>query len=110
MKASGYQVGIYGVITILGGVMGFVTAGSVISLVAGGVFGVLLLAGGYGLLTEATWGFWVSLVATVVLLIQFAPTFTRTGELMPAGLMSLLGIWILGVLIVAYLRQTGEDH
>jgi len=84
---------LFGVLTIAGGVMGFVKAGSRASLIAGGVSGVLLLVAGYlvgaGNLLA---GLILGLVLSLALAGQFAPKFLRTRKVMPAGMMAVLGI------------------
>lgn len=105
MKKVGHQVMAYGVLTGLGGVMGYVKAGSTPSLIAGLVSGAALCAGAYGLYQQKQWGWWTSLAVTIVLLYQFVPSFKESGKIMPAGIMSTAGIWILGALIIAYLNQ-----
>jgi len=83
----------FGVLTIAGGVMGFVKARSRASLIAGGISGALLLVSGYlvgsGNLTA---GLVLGLVLSLALAGQFAPKFFRTRKMMPAGMMAVLGV------------------
>lgn len=105
MKKVGHQVMAYGVLTGIGGIIGYVQANSTVSMIAGLACGGALCAGAYGLYNNKQWGWWTSLAVTAVLLYQFVPSFKHSGEIMPAGLMSGLGIWVLGALIVAYLQE-----
>lgn len=84
---------IFGALTILGGAMGFVKAGSKASLIAGGVSGVLLLAAGYLLATgKVQPGLILGLVVSSVLEMRFLPAFFKTRKLMPAGMMTVLSM------------------
>ena len=91
---------LFGVLTIAGGVMGFVKAGSRASLIAGGVSGALLLVAGYlvgaGNLVA---GLILGLVLSLALAGQFGPKFLRTRKAMPAGMMALLGV--IGIVVTA---------
>jgi len=84
---------LFGVLTIAGGVMGFVKAGSRASIIAGGVSGALLLVSGYlvgaGNLVA---GLVLGLVLSLALAGQFGPKFFRTRKMMPAGMMAMLGV------------------
>ncbi|MCE9610837.1 MAG: TMEM14 family protein [Chthoniobacter sp.] len=82
---------LFGVLTILGGVMGFVKAGSKASLIAGGVSGALILVAGWLLTTGQTQpGLILGLVVSVLLEGRFLPAFLKTKKPMPAGMMALL--------------------
>jgi len=105
MKKVGHQVMAYGILTGLGGIIGYVNAGSTISMIAGLACGGALCAGAFGLYNDEQWGWWTSLTVTAILLYQFVPSFKTSGQIMPAGVMSGAGIWILGALLVAYLNE-----
>ena len=84
---------IFGALTIAGGVMGFVKAGSQASLIAGGVSGALLLVAG-GLLSagKVQPGLILALVLSVALAGRFVPAFLHTSKFMPAGMMAILSV------------------
>ncbi|MFB6344504.1 MAG: TMEM14 family protein [bacterium] len=105
MKKVGHQVMAYGVLTGIGGIMGYVKAGSTVSMIAGLACGGALCAGAYGLYSNRRWGWWTSLGVTALLIYQFVPSFKESGKIMPAGVMSAAGIWVLGALIIAYLQE-----
>ncbi len=89
---------IFGVLTIAGGVLGFVKAGSQASLIAGGISGVLLLVAGYLIgAGKVQPGLILGLVLSLALAGQFAPKFLTTHKWMPAGMMAILGT--LGVIL-----------
>lgn len=99
MKKPHYHVAVYGIVTLGGGVHGFVSKGSLPSLIAGSVLGLLLLAGARGMVRNEWWGWWLSLLSVLALLGRFVPAFTTSGSAYPHGLMATLGIWVLGVLV-----------
>ncbi len=100
MNPSALIVFVYAVLTLGGGIFGFVKVGSRPSLISGLVSGLLLLAAGYGLLRGQSWGLPLSLVLTAALLIFFGVRYSQSHAFMPAGLMVILSILTLaGVLL-----------
>jgi uncharacterized membrane protein (UPF0136 family) len=91
---------VFGVLTIVGGVMGFVKAKSNASLIAGGVSGLLLLVAGYLMgSASAQIGLILGLVVAVALAGRFVPSYLKTKKAMPAGLMAVLSV--IGVVLGA---------
>jgi uncharacterized membrane protein (UPF0136 family) len=91
---------LFGVLTIAGGVMGFVKAGSRASIIAGGVSGALLLVSGYLVgAGDFVAGLVLGLVLSLALAGQFGPKFIRTRKMMPAGMMAMLGV--IGLIVTA---------
>jgi uncharacterized membrane protein (UPF0136 family) len=84
---------VFGVLTIVGGVMGFVKAKSKPSLVAGGVAGLLLVLAAY--LFDSPNAHAGSIIATLTcigLAGRFVPAFVKTKKAMPAGMMAVLSV------------------
>src|SRR5438045_4581127 len=81
---------IFGVLTIVGGVIGYVKAGSTASIIAGSVAGILLLVAALMLPGNLVAGLVLAGVVSVLLSGRFVPAFFKTGHIMPAGLMSIL--------------------
>jgi len=100
VKDSAWQVFFLALITLLGGVDGYMSAGSVASLIGGGIFGLILLGSTVLLLQEKQSGWFLALISTFLLLLQFAPEFQVEGTIYPAGLMAAVSVWIIGALIV----------
>jgi uncharacterized membrane protein (UPF0136 family) len=93
---------LFGVLTIAGGVIGFVKAKSKASLIAGGISGVLLLVAVYLLSSESfKGGVILALVVSLLLAGRFVPAFLKTRAPMPAGMMSVLSVIGLILAIVA---------
>ena len=96
---------IFGLLTIVGGVMGYVKAGSAASLIAGSICGVLLLIAAFMLPGYLTPGLILALVVSLALAGRFLPAFIKTGHLMPAGLMSVLSVIGIVMAIIALIKK-----
>ncbi|MGA2748521.1 MAG: TMEM14 family protein [Verrucomicrobiota bacterium] len=88
---------VYIVLLLAGGVMGFVKAGSRISLISSVVFGVLLALCVMGIVRP----FYVADVLVGLLLIIFGVRFAKGRKFMPSGLMLGLSAAMLAVLLLA---------
>lgn len=89
----------YGILAIIGGIIGYSQAQSKVSLISGIVSGILLILGGVMQLQGQAWGLILATVVTAVLVIVFAVRLAKTRKFMPAGLMSVLGLVTLAVMI-----------
>ena len=96
---------ILGLLTIVGGVIGYVKAGSTASLIAGGISGVALLAAAFLLPGNAALGLIIAGVVSVALAGRFIPSFMQTGKIMPAGMMAVLSAVGVIVAIVAWIKK-----
>jgi uncharacterized membrane protein (UPF0136 family) len=96
---------VFGLLTIVGGIIGYVKAGSVPSIIAGSIGGVLLLVAGVLLPEHRAVGLATGCVVSLLLAAYFIPKFLRTGKAMPAGLMSILSLIGIIVAIVAWVRK-----
>jgi len=91
---------IFGIIVVAGGVIGFLTAQSAQSLAAGLVFGNLLMLSVWGtpLLKgnirnkQVVWGYYLSTILSVILLIFFLIRLIKTGKAMPASIIITLSV------------------
>src|SRR5205823_14430114 len=105
MTATKVYFLIFGALTIIGGVIGYVKAGSLPSIIAGSITGVLLLVAGALLPEHRAIGLATGLVISLLLAAQFVPKFIRTGKAMPAGMMSLLSVIGIVVALVAWIKK-----
>jgi uncharacterized membrane protein (UPF0136 family) len=96
---------VFGLLTIVGGVIGYAKAGSTASIVAGSICGVLLLAAAYMLREHLALGLGVAAVISIALAGRFLPIFIKTGQVMPAGLMSVLSVIGVIMAIVAWMKK-----
>ena len=105
MDATQIYFFVFGALTIIGGVIGYVKAQSVPSIIAGTITGLLLLLAGYLLPQNRTAGLVTAFIVSLLLAAQFLPKFIRTGKVMPAGLMSILSVIGIVVAIMAWLKK-----
>ena len=96
---------VFGLITLVGGVQGFL-AGSKASLIAGGISGVLLLVAGWLVQTGKTMpGLILGLVITLALAGRFLPLFLKKGGWWPAGVEGILGVVGVVLTVVALIKR-----
>ena len=96
---------IFGLLTIIGGVIGFVKAGSTASIIAGSISGILLFVAAFLLPQNLAAGLILAGVVSILLAGRFVPAFLKTGQAMPAGLMSVLSVLGVIVAIVASIKK-----
>ncbi len=96
---------IFGLLTIVGGVIGFVKAGSTASIIAGSISGILLFVAAFLLPQNLAVGLILAGVVSILLAGRFVPAFLKTGQAMPAGLMSVLSVLGVIVAIVAWIKK-----
>ena len=105
MDATRLYFFIFGALTIIGGIVGYVKAGSLPSIIAGAITGVLLLVAASLLSSHRLVGLATAFDVSLLLAAQFVPKFIRTGKVMPAGLMSILSVIGIVVVVVAWLKK-----
>jgi uncharacterized membrane protein (UPF0136 family) len=105
MEAAKLYFIVFGLLTIAGGVVGYVKAGSVASIIAGSITGVLLLVAAFLLPEHRAIGLATAFIISLLLAAQFVPKFIRTGRAIPAGMMSILSVIGLVAAIVAWLKK-----
>jgi uncharacterized membrane protein (UPF0136 family) len=96
---------VFGLLTIVGGVMGYVKAGSTMSIIAGSIAGILLLIAACLLPGKLMLGLTLAAVVSIALAGRFVPVFIKTGHFMPAGLMSVLSVMGIIAAIVAWMKK-----
>jgi len=105
MEAAKIYFIVFGILTIAGGIVGYVKAGSVASIIAGSIAGVLLLVAAFLLPEHRAIGLATALIVSLLLAAQFVPKFLRTGRVMPAGMMSILTVIGIIAVIVAWVKK-----
>ena len=96
---------IFGILTIAGGIIGYVKAGSAPSIIAGSITGILLVIAAWLLPEHRAAGLATALIVSLLLAAQFVPKFIRTGKVMPAGMMSILSVIGIVIGLVAWMRK-----
>jgi uncharacterized membrane protein (UPF0136 family) len=96
---------IFGLLTIVGGVIGYVKAGSTASIIAGSISGIALIVAAFLIPGNVALGLIIAGVISVALAGKFIPAFMQTGKVMPAGMMSVLSVIGVIVAIVAWIKK-----
>ncbi|MEH2000697.1 MAG: TMEM14 family protein [Nostoc sp.] len=89
----------YGILAIVGGIIGYIQARSRVSLLSGTISGLLLIIGAFFQLQGQTWGSILAVIVTAILVVVFTIRLVKTRKFMPAGLMTILGMLALGVMV-----------
>ena len=105
MKVTATVVFIYGLLILLGGLMGYLKGGSQISLLSGGTFGLALLISAYLIFKGQLTAQYIALALTFILDATFTYRFAKTLHFFPAGLFSLLSLAVL-IVIALKVRRT----
>lgn len=100
MKLKATATLIYSLFVITGGLMGYIKANSLPSLVMGSIFGLLLLFCAIAIFRESVLGHFSAIGIGFILLAFFTYRFFQTYALMPAGLMIVLSVGLLVVLLL----------
>ncbi|KAM4606376.1 transmembrane protein 14C isoform 1-T2 [Polymixia lowei] len=98
----------YAVLVASGGVIGYVKAGSVPSLAAGLLFGGLAGFGAYQVSNDPQ-NIWVSLATSGALTGIMGKRFYGSRKFMPAGLVTIASLLMVGKLGVAMLQKPHES-
>lgn len=101
IATAGIYLLFFGVVTIAGGIMGFVKAKSKASIIAGTIAGALLIGAGILARQGNRAGIYLGLVVAVALLGRFGAVFAKTRAMAPAGVMTLLSVMGIAIMIGA---------
>ncbi|AOW99332.1 MAG: hypothetical protein F6J90_01345 [Moorea sp. SIOASIH] len=99
MNLSIAAVLLYGILALIGGIMGYAKAKSKISLISGLISGLLLIFAGIMQLQGQPWAQTLGIAVAAALVIVFAIRLAKTRKFMPAGLMIIAGVVSLGVML-----------
>jgi len=91
---------IYAILVAIGGIMGYVKAGSGKSLIAGVLSGVILVGSAIAMMKDSyQTGWWIALIVTLLLLGRFAIASLNQFKMMPGGMVIILSLIVLIVLL-----------
>lgn len=105
MKYTGILIIVYSIIVLLGGLIGYLMADSLPSLISGVVFGAALFTCGMGILKSNATAFLISIALTAVLAVFFVYRYWMTAKMMPAGMMAVISGIILLLLMSTRARR-----
>lgn len=94
----------YGLIVLIGGLIGHAKAGSTASLVSGLVFGTLLIFSAIGIYMRKPFSQYAALVLAFILDGFFTYRFSHSLKFFPAGFMSLLSLMVI-IVVALKIRQ-----
>ena len=97
MAVSHIALWIYIVLLIGGGLVGYLKAGSRVSLIASLAFGILLTMVNIGVIRS----FYVADVLVALLIAVFIMRYLKTKKFMPSGLMIVLSAAALGLMLLS---------
>lgn len=90
---------VYGILALIGGIIGYIQASSKVSLFSGSISGLLLIFAAFFQLQGQTWGLIVAALVTAILVVFFAIRLAKTRKFMPGGLMTILGMLALALMV-----------
>lgn len=100
MKKAAGITGAYGLLVLIGGIMGHVKAASTVSLVMGILFGLLLLGSSLLMMRKKIVGLYAAIGTLLVLDAFFTYRFLKTLRFFPSGLFAILSLVVLALLIL----------
>ncbi len=103
MKKSCWVVAGYGLFTMAGGLIGYLKAGSMASLIAGGLSGAVILVSAYAMSRKIKVAAFVALTVSLLLGVRFIGTWTETHKVMPDLIMIVLSA-VSVIAILKYLK------
>jgi uncharacterized membrane protein (UPF0136 family) len=86
-----FALGIYGIVAIAGGILGFVKSQSKASIISGSLSGSLLLLAAYLSFAGQEAGKFLGIATTALLVVVFIFRWVKTGKAMPAAAMIAIG-------------------
>ncbi|MBH8575579.1 hypothetical protein I8752_21725 [Nostocaceae cyanobacterium CENA369] len=95
----------YGILAIVGGIIGYIQANSKVSLLSGSISGLLLIIAAYCQFQGQGWALILAAFITAVLVVVFAFRLAKTRKFMPAGLMTILGMLALAVMVNQFVMK-----
>ncbi|MBO0801368.1 MAG: TMEM14 family protein [Blastocatellia bacterium] len=92
---------IYAILVAAGGIMGYVKANSIPSIISGVLAGLFLIGSAVAMMKKDSYqaGWWVALIVTLLLLGRFAMASLKGFKMMPGGMVIILSLIVLVVLL-----------
>jgi uncharacterized membrane protein (UPF0136 family) len=106
LKTLASIIGIYGLITIAGGLIGFFIAGSTASIVMGSLFGFLLVISALAIMKEIVFGLYAASLLTLILTGFFIYRYIATAKWMPSGLMMIISLVVFIITVLTYIVKS----
>lgn len=104
MKLRTGIVFVYGILLLIGGVIGYIKANSLASLLMGGGFALLTIASAVAIAKNHRIGNISALILSGILTLFFTFRFIKTETFMPSGLMAVLSLLVV-LSLLCHLRK-----
>lgn len=105
MRFNGVVVVFYALLVMIGGMIGFIKANSVPSLVMGVTFALGLLLSAVAMIKGIKRGYYAAIALAAILTVFFVYRYAISQQMMPAGFMSILSIVVIIALFLGNLSK-----
>jgi uncharacterized membrane protein (UPF0136 family) len=105
MNITVIVVGLFGLFSLAGGLIGYFKAGSMASLLAGGISGIILLLSAFGIFKENQLSAYVAGVVALLLGGRFLMTLIQKFKVMPDFIMVVFSVVTLIVIVMHLVRK-----
>ena len=95
----------YSVILMIGGVIGYLAAGSIVSLLMSAIFSILLILSLFLMRFTPLLGYRCTLLLISLLTLFFAYRWYSGNRFLPAGLMTIISLIILAATLIDYRKK-----
>lgn len=99
MKINACLVFVYTLILLTGGIIGYVRAGSLPSIIVSAAFSIAFVISAILMILGNTKGYYIALALITLLTAFFLYRFAATNKWMPAGMMIIIG-FIIGIILL----------
>ena len=105
MNITVIVVGLFGLFSLAGGLIGYFKAGSMASLLAGGISGIILMLSAFGIFKENQLSAYVAGGVTLLLGGRFLMTLIQKFKVMPDLIMVVFSVVTLIVIVMHLVRK-----
>ena len=102
MKTLAYLTGVYGLVVIGGGLIGYFLAGSTASVIAGSLFGFLMILCGIGIQKDWTFALHAAVIISFILTVFFIYRYAITWSWLPSGTMMIFSLVVFVATLFSY--------
>ncbi len=95
---------LYSGLLVAGGLMGYFTAGSLVSLVSGLLSGIAVFGASLAVMRGYRQGFYSAMGLTIALMVLFNWRYMASGKFMPGGMMAIVSALVLVALILGWVK------
>ncbi len=108
MKTDTIATGLYALLLIVGGMIGYFTAHSLMSLIMGTSFALMLGFSAWGIQKGCIYSIYSAIGLTALLLAFFMYRYVVTLKFFPGGIMAILSLSLLAILIKGWKNRPAK--